>query len=82
MPVPDVIAAANGHEWHIRFDRVVCRDCDAVRGQDDKKMCRGAVKIRPMAGIRNVSLRGHNPKADPTFLHLAERESGSKEGRA
>jgi hypothetical protein len=53
MPVPDVIAASNGHQWHIRFDRVVCRDCDAVRGEDDGKRCKGATKIRPMAGMRN-----------------------------
>jgi hypothetical protein len=57
MPVPDVIAASNGHEWHIRFDRVVCRDCDAVRGKDDQVKCKGATKVRPLAGIKQLEER-------------------------
>jgi hypothetical protein len=52
MPAPTAIPAPSGHQWHIRFDRVVCRDCDAVRGADDGKRCRGATKIRPLAAIR------------------------------
>lgn len=45
-------AAASQHQWHIRFDRVVCRNCDAVRGKDDRKRCTGVIKIRPMAAMR------------------------------
>lgn len=52
------------HQWHMRFDRVVCRDCDAVRGHDDWKKCKGATRIRPMAGIRQQpEERGHDERS-------------------
>jgi hypothetical protein len=69
MPTTTAIPASNGHQWHMRFDRVVCRNCDVVRGYDDGTKCKGAMKIRPMAGIRqHVSLLGHKPTTDPNFL--------------
>jgi hypothetical protein len=37
------------HDWHLRFDRVVCRNCDARFSDDDGKPCTGATKIRPRA---------------------------------
>lgn len=40
------------HQWHMRFDRVVCRDCDAIEGVDDDPPCPGTRKIRPQATIR------------------------------
>jgi hypothetical protein len=54
--MPDVTPTASGHQWHMRFDRVVCRDCDAVYGDDDAP-CPGTKKIRPQAGIRQQEER-------------------------
>ena len=56
MPAPSAttIPSPGGHQWHIRFDRVACRDCGASLNfaEDDERPCRGAGKIRPIAGIR------------------------------
>ncbi len=68
------------HQWHIRFDRVVCRDCDAERGHDDWKKCKSTSKIRPLAGIRNVSLLGQKPKTDPNSLPLSQRAANATPG--
>lgn len=38
------------HQWHMRFDSIACRNC-GVTG-DDRKLCRGARRIRAMAGMR------------------------------
>jgi hypothetical protein len=49
--------APRPHDWHLRFDRVVCRNCDARFSDDDGKPCTGATKIRPQAGIRQQEER-------------------------
>jgi hypothetical protein len=46
MPAP------RSRDWHPRFDRVVCRNCDARFSNDDGKPCAGATKIRPRAACR------------------------------
>lgn len=45
-------AAGRQHDWTLRFDRVVCRNCDAEEGDDAHRPCTGATKIRPQTGIR------------------------------
>jgi len=47
--MPDVSPTASGHQWHLSFDRVVCRNCDAEEGDDHHKPCPGTTKIRPRA---------------------------------
>jgi hypothetical protein len=44
----------NGHLWHMRFDRILCRNClVTLKGfEDDDTPCTGAAKIRPIAGMR------------------------------
>lgn len=75
MITTTAIPSERRHQWHIRFDRIVCRDCGAVRGVDDGKRCRGATRIRPMAGIRqDVGLLGQKAKSDPSSLLIAIRQ--------
>jgi hypothetical protein len=52
--MPDVTPTASGHQWHMRFDRVVCRNCDATMKflEDVERPCPGTRKIRPQAAIR------------------------------
>lgn len=55
MPAPTAIPAApSGHQWALRFDAVVCRNCDASMEflEDVQRPCPGTGKIRPIAGIR------------------------------
>lgn len=39
------------HQWMLRFDRVVCRECGVPR-DGARKPCRGSKIIRPMAAMR------------------------------
>lgn len=55
--MPDAPSSASGHQWHLSFDRVVCRNCDAVQGDDDDAPCPGTTKIRPQAAIRQQEER-------------------------
>lgn len=46
------------HQWHLSFDRVCCRDCDAVQGDEDAdRPCPGTRKIRPRAACREAEER-------------------------
>jgi len=54
--------APRPHDWHLRFDRVVCRACDAVLTNGDVARgkitpCPGTMKIRPQAAIRQQEER-------------------------
>jgi hypothetical protein len=61
MRAPTAIPAApSGHRWHMKFDAVVCRNCDAPMRflEDIERPCPGAGKIRPVAGIRQLQQEG------------------------
>lgn len=58
MPAPTAIPTpSSGHRWHMRFDAVRCRNCDAPMKffEDVERPCPGAAKILPIAGIRQAS---------------------------
>lgn len=43
------------HQWHLSFDRVICRACGVRFSDGDGSQCKGAAKIRPMAtAVRDV----------------------------
>ncbi|MDB6166001.1 MAG: hypothetical protein JWQ83_1141 [Lacunisphaera sp.] len=54
MPAPSATPAATRHQWHMRFDAVTCRNCDAPMRylEDVERPCPGANRIRPIAGLR------------------------------
>lgn len=56
MPAPSAIPAdSDGHHWHMRFDRVLCRNCGADHEfPDDHVSCTGAKRIRPLAAFRQL----------------------------
>jgi hypothetical protein len=53
------LAPPRRHQWTLRFDRTLCRDCGAPRNDNDAdETCAGAAKIRPMAGFRQQQEEG------------------------
>lgn len=44
------------HQWVLRFDREVCRDCNVPRSEEHQA-CTGPRKIRPMATMRLTQTR-------------------------
>lgn len=59
-PSTAIPAPPRRHLWHMRFDAVRCRNCDAPMRflEDVEKPCTGAGKIRPIAGMRQQQIEG------------------------
>jgi hypothetical protein len=53
FPIQDPLmsTAPRRHQWHLAFDRIVCRDC-GVSVRVAELECKGATRIRPQAAIR------------------------------
>jgi hypothetical protein len=83
MPAPSATTAApRRHQWHLQFDRIVCRDCGAhFTDNDAEETCAGAEKIRPRAGMRDDA--GFKPDLSK-WPHLAKawKQYQADRGRA
>jgi hypothetical protein len=60
MPALDAIPPYSSlrHQWHMRFDRLVCRNCGNEEGDDDHVRCTGARRMRPIATFRQHEQEG------------------------
>lgn len=65
------MVVARPHEWHLRFDRITCRNCDLDRAGAGP-VCTGRSRIRPQAACRQrpKAIRGTKVGTSPNLWRV------------